>query len=76
MDAESVVEECLVSLKKGKVVCVPGLVNRILLRIVSLIPGPVYYRLMMRMADGKKPGKPLIPEASPNPQPAFRFLNL
>jgi uncharacterized protein len=70
MDAESVVEECLTALEKGKVVCIPGLVNRIMLRIVSLIPRAIYYSLMMKMADKKNRLTTPDTKASPNPQPA------
>ena len=47
MEADEVVEKCLKSLEKGKVVYVPGFMNRMLVKIVSFIPDIIYYRLMM-----------------------------
>lgn len=47
MEADEVVEKCLKSLEKGKVVYVPGFMNRMLVKIVSLIPDFIYYRIMM-----------------------------
>lgn len=51
MEAEEVVDSCLKSLEKGRVVHVPGFFNRMLVRIVSLIPSSLYYRLMIKVAS-------------------------
>lgn len=49
MDAETVVDQCLRSLEKGKVVYIPGFINRMLYRIVLAIPRMFYYYLMMKL---------------------------
>ncbi len=48
MEADEVVDASLKALKRGKAVCIPGLLNRILLRLVSLLPRRLYYRIAAR----------------------------
>jgi uncharacterized protein len=71
MNPETVVRKCLESLEKGKIVYVPGLTNRLLFRIVPLIPRFLYYNLMMKIAKNKNEDKPTIPRKSGKIQPAF-----
>jgi uncharacterized protein len=50
MEAETVVDRCLKSLEKGKIVCIPGFVNRLLAGIIPFIPRFIYYHLMMKLS--------------------------
>jgi uncharacterized protein len=50
MEAETVVDDCLQAVQDGKVVYVPGVINRLLIRIVSMMPGSLYYKFMMKIA--------------------------
>jgi short-subunit dehydrogenase len=75
MDAETVVDQCLRSLEKGKIVYVPGFINRMLIIITSVIPRFFYYQLIMKLmqpagseATGRSAG-------SSDVQPVFSLLN-
>jgi short-subunit dehydrogenase len=71
MEADEVVDECLRSLEKNKIVCVPGIFNRILRYIVSLLPDKIYYRLMAAVTEKKKSQKELPVKGSVDIQPAL-----
>ncbi|MBN1415248.1 MAG: SDR family oxidoreductase [Bacteroidales bacterium] len=43
MDPAAVVEYSIRSLKNGKVICIPGMLNRILVVLVSVVPRELYY---------------------------------
>lgn len=49
MTPEQVVEISLKSLKKGKVICVPGFWNKILWYMTDLIPRHLYYKLVAKV---------------------------
>jgi len=52
---EEVVEESLRALGKGLVVCIPGLKRRIIVKLASMLPRFVYYRIMRVIGErGKK----------------------
>jgi short-subunit dehydrogenase len=55
MTPEEVVDTSLKALEKDKVVCIPGLWNRTLLRIVRSLPRSVYYRTMRTMRTVDEP---------------------
>jgi short-subunit dehydrogenase len=46
MHPEEVVEESLRALEKGLVVCIPGLKNRMIVKLAHMMPRFVYYRIM------------------------------
>lgn len=46
MSAAEVVDESLADLDKGRVVCIPGRQNRLLVRLMLSVPRPVRYRLL------------------------------
>lgn len=46
MQPDQVVDYSLKCLEKGRVICIPGFRNRLLLRVVSLIPRWLYIRLL------------------------------
>jgi short-subunit dehydrogenase len=48
MEADAVAEKSIESLKKHNVVFVPGMVNKLLFGIISLIPRRLYYAIMER----------------------------
>jgi len=48
MSPEAVVDYSLKCLEKDRVICIPGVVYRLLWRLVSIIPGSLYYRLTSR----------------------------
>lgn len=48
MGAEEVVDRSLVALERGKVVCVPGLKNRVALAVARMLPGALMSALMRR----------------------------
>lgn len=75
MDAETVVDQCLKSLDKGKVVLVPGIINRMLVRIVSVLPRPVYYHLMMKLTRHPESDEPAEKRASTEVKPRFGMVN-
>jgi short-subunit dehydrogenase len=50
MEADAVVDKCLKSLEKGKIIYIPGFMNRLLVKIVPLIPMRLYYSLMMKLS--------------------------
>ena len=49
MDADHVVRISLRCLDKGKVVCIPGWFNRLVKRVVPLIPRKLFYRLSIKI---------------------------
>jgi uncharacterized protein len=51
MEPETVVDKCLKSLEKGKIICVPGFINRLLAGIVPFIPRFIYYQLMTKISQ-------------------------
>jgi hypothetical protein len=71
MNAEAVVDQCLKSLDKGKVVLVPGMINRMLVRIVSVLPRPVYFNLMMKLTRQPEPEEPVKRKVSAEVEPRF-----
>lgn len=54
MSAEEVVEYSLRNLRKGKVICVPGLRNKVLWFLSSVLPRPIYYKLVSRVGERKQ----------------------
>ena len=48
MSADKVVDCSLASLRKNRVVCVPGFRNRLIMKIVPFIPRGLYYRIVQR----------------------------
>lgn len=48
MEADTVVERCLKSIEKGKIVYIPGFINRMMVKTLPVIPSRVYYKLMIR----------------------------
>jgi hypothetical protein len=75
MEADEVVEKCLKSLEKGKVVYVPGFMNRMLVKIVSLIPDFIYYRLMMIITRKTAELESVPGRISVKAQPVLILLN-
>jgi len=71
MDAETVVDECLDSVARGKIVCIPGFMNRLLARVVALIPRFLYYKLMMGLVRKNNSHEPVQPEISGKAQPVL-----
>jgi short-subunit dehydrogenase len=54
MTAEQVVERSLAALARGRVVCVPGLLNRLLLAAAAMLPRRLYYAAASRV---RPPGR-------------------
>lgn len=54
MSPDKVVEASLKHLKKGKLVCIPGYRNKLIVRLVNLLPGFAFYRIMRRRSDKHK----------------------
>lgn len=48
---EEVVETSLRALEKGRVVCIPGVRRRLIVRLASALPRPVYYRIMKTIGE-------------------------
>jgi short-subunit dehydrogenase len=71
MEAETVVEQCMKSLKNGKIVYIPGFMNRMMVRIVSLIPHFLYYKLMMKVAGKAIKNEPATYRKSGKVQPVL-----
>ncbi|MCK9399060.1 MAG: SDR family oxidoreductase [Bacteroidales bacterium] len=71
MEADTVVDECLKSLEKGKIVYVPGFMNRLLVMIVPFIPSFIYYYLMMKIAQRTTGNGPIPDGKSGKVQPAL-----
>lgn len=55
MSAETVVDESLKAIRKGKIVFVPGIANRLMIGITSILPRFIYYLIMAKFT--KKPGR-------------------
>ena len=53
MEADDVVRKTIRSLKKNKIVVVPGIINRLLIAVTSIIPRRLYYHLMERSGKAK-----------------------
>jgi short-subunit dehydrogenase len=53
MEASEVVDRSLKAISKGKVVYIPGLVNKIAVGLSNLIPRKLYYKLMTGLISGK-----------------------
>ena len=48
MEADAVVEESLKSLEKKTIVCVPGIINKLLIILAAMVPRKLYYFFMER----------------------------
>jgi len=59
MDADTLVDKCLKSLEKGKIVYVPGFMNRLLVKVVPFIPIRMYYNLMMKLSKKATENEPI-----------------
>ena len=51
MSPEAVVDYSLKALKKNKVVCIPGLMNKVMAKILPSLPRNMYYRLAAKMVE-------------------------
>ncbi|MBN2274582.1 MAG: SDR family NAD(P)-dependent oxidoreductase [Bacteroidales bacterium] len=49
MEPSDVVQYSVKCLEKGRVVCVPGFINRLLIILLSVIPRSLYYRFSLRL---------------------------
>lgn len=54
MQPEEVVDESLRALGKGPVVCIPGFKRRFIVKLASMLPRPVYYRIMKIIGEKSK----------------------
>ena len=54
MQPEKVVDESLRALGKGLVVCIPGFKRRFIVKLASMLPRPVYYRIMKIIGEKSK----------------------
>jgi short-subunit dehydrogenase len=54
MQPEELVDISLKALKKGRVVCIPGVKRRLLVKIASALPRRVYYKIMNAMGEKVK----------------------
>ncbi len=54
MRPEEVVEISLSALEEGRVVCIPGVKRRLLVRLASALPRPLYYRMMKTIGERVK----------------------
>jgi short-subunit dehydrogenase len=54
MQPEKVVDESLRALGKGLVVCIPGFKRRFIVKLASMLPRPVYYRIMKIIGEKVK----------------------
>ena len=53
MDADKVVEKSMKALRMNRVICLPGIINKMLVSISSLVPRKVYYFLMQSSGNVK-----------------------
>jgi short-subunit dehydrogenase len=51
MSPERVVEYSLAHLKKNRVICIPGFWNRVIWRLMAVIPRPLLYRISAGVKD-------------------------
>jgi short-subunit dehydrogenase len=61
LEPSKVVKYSFKCLRKGRVVCIPGFMNRVIMYLLPLLPRPVYYRIARRLQHD--PVK--IPETAP-----------
>lgn len=54
MQPEEVVDESLRALGKGPVVCIPGFKRRFIVKLASMLPRSVYYRMMKTIGEKSK----------------------
>jgi short-subunit dehydrogenase len=54
MQPEEVVDESLRALGKGPVVCIPGFKRRFIVKLASMLPRSVYYRIMKSIGEKSK----------------------
>jgi len=54
MQPEEVVDESLRALGKGPVVCIPGFKRRFIVKLASMLPRSVYYRMMKIIGEKSK----------------------
>lgn len=54
MQPEEVVDESLSTLGKGPVVCIPGFKRRFIVKLASMLPRSVYYRMMKTIGEKSK----------------------
>jgi hypothetical protein len=54
MQPEEVVDESLRALGKGPVVCIPGFKRRFIVKLASMLPRSVYYRMMKVIGEKSK----------------------
>jgi len=54
MQPEEVVDESLRALGKGPVVCIPGFKRRFIVKLVSMLPRSVYYKMMKTIGEKSK----------------------
>ena len=54
MQPEEVVDKSLRALEKGWVLCIPGVRGRLIVKLASALPRPVYYKLMKAIGEKVK----------------------
>ena len=54
MQPEEVVDKSLRALEKGRVLCIPGVRRWLMVKLVSALPRPVYYKLMKAIGEKVK----------------------
>ena len=54
MQPEEVVDESLRALGKGPVVCIPGFKRRFIMKLISMLPRSVHYRIMKTIGEKSK----------------------
>jgi hypothetical protein len=55
MDAEEVVRESLLALKRNTPLCIPGFWNKVVFRVITLVPRRLYYPLVGRVSRNALP---------------------
>jgi len=54
MQPEEVVDKSLRALEKGRVLCIPGARRRLIVKLASALPRPIYYKLMKAIGEKVK----------------------
>lgn len=54
MQPEEVVDKSLTALEKGRILCIPGVRRRLIVKLAGALPRPVYYKLMKAIGEKVK----------------------
>jgi short-subunit dehydrogenase len=79
MDTETVLETSIKAINKDKIICIPGMINKLLVGVSAILPRKLYYWLMQRSGKNARKALPAAEKGKDAGIPGFlnkinRFL--